>query len=230
MAGHYEVSAVRGGPDQLVGGSTQGVRYQLSRYARVVRDDSAGRDGPLSRRQLIRLVAMAKKTERRPPARPRPRPGRRALGMAASVGGLLLVPLLWSVLADATQTRPEPPLAAQATTMVFTVQTRDGDLRLAADDLWATCRRSTAAQNDDADLTRVRGSVYVGVIRPVLPPHDVMRLRGCVEDADINRVTALSVYAVKSAAWSRAHWVKARAGVPVRSSTVPVISGGTPTV
>jgi hypothetical protein len=169
MAGHYEVSAVRGGPDQLVGGSTQGVRYQLSRYARVVRDDSAGRDGPLSRRQLIRLVAMAKKTERRPPARPRPRPGRRALGMAASVGGLLLVPLLWSVLADATQTRPEPPLAAQATTMVFTVQTRDGDLRLAADDLWATCRRSTAAQNDDADLTRVRESVYVGVIRPCCP-------------------------------------------------------------
>ena len=40
----------------------------------------------------------------------------------------------------------------------------------------------------------------------------------------------LGVYAVKSAAWSRAHWVKARAGVPVRSSTVPVISGGTPTV
>jgi hypothetical protein len=75
--------------------------------------------------------------------------------------------------------------------MVFTVQTRDGDLRLAADELWARCRRSTAAQNDDADLTRVRGSVYVGVIRPALPPYDVMRLRGCVEDADINRVTAV---------------------------------------
>jgi pyruvate,water dikinase len=58
------MSAVRGGPDQLVGDSTQGVRYQLSRYARVVRGDAAGHDGPLCRRQLIRLVTMAKKTER----------------------------------------------------------------------------------------------------------------------------------------------------------------------
>jgi hypothetical protein len=56
----------------------------------------------------------------------------------------------------------------------------------------ATCgRRATAAQNDDADLNRVRGSVYVGVIRPALLPHDVMRLRGCIEDADTNRVTSV---------------------------------------
>ncbi|MFG3023943.1 hypothetical protein ACGFZQ_36400 [Streptomyces sp. NPDC048254] len=81
--------------------------------------------------------------------------------------------------------------AAEATTTVFTAQTRDGDLRLAADDLWATRRRSTAAHNDDAGLTRVRGGVYVGVLRPALPPHDVMRPRGCVERADTDRVTAV---------------------------------------
>jgi hypothetical protein len=29
------------------------------------------------------------------------------------------------------------------------------------------------------------------VIRPALPPHDVMCLRGCVEDAGTNRVSAV---------------------------------------
>lgn len=125
------------------------------------------------------------------PALPSARPGRRALNAVVTVVGLLIVPLLWSALADATQTRPEPASSAEGTTMVFTVQTLDGDIALAADNLWATCRRSTAAHNNDADLTRVRDGVYVGVIRPALTPHDVMRLRGCIEDANTNRVSAV---------------------------------------
>lgn len=32
--------------------------------------------------------------------------------------------------------------------------------------------------------------VCVGVIRPALSPHDVMRLRGCLTDATANRATA----------------------------------------
>lgn len=60
------VSAVRGGPDQLADGSTQGVRYQLTRFARLVRTESTEPPGArlLSRRHLTRLVALAKKTER----------------------------------------------------------------------------------------------------------------------------------------------------------------------
>ncbi|MGW1886905.1 PEP/pyruvate-binding domain-containing protein [Streptomyces sp. NPDC001970] len=60
------VSAVRGGPDQLVDGSTQGVRYQLTRRARLVRTDPAEPRGNrlLSRRQTTWLVALARKTER----------------------------------------------------------------------------------------------------------------------------------------------------------------------
>ncbi|MFD7406002.1 hypothetical protein ACFV7R_25725 [Streptomyces sp. NPDC059866] len=44
-----------------------------------------------------------------PSAIPRTRPGRLAFAVAGAAGGLLLVPLLWSALADATQPRPEPP-------------------------------------------------------------------------------------------------------------------------
>ncbi|MGP4047710.1 PEP/pyruvate-binding domain-containing protein [Streptomyces sp. 2A115] len=60
------VSAVRGGPDQLVDGSTQGVRYQLTRMARLVRTEPAEFRGErlLSHRQRVRLVQLAKQTER----------------------------------------------------------------------------------------------------------------------------------------------------------------------
>ncbi|MDX3382403.1 PEP/pyruvate-binding domain-containing protein [Streptomyces niveiscabiei] len=57
------VSAVRGGPDQLVDGSTQGVRYQLTRMARLVRTEPPG-ERILTHRQRARLVQLAKKTEK----------------------------------------------------------------------------------------------------------------------------------------------------------------------
>lgn len=59
--------------------------------------------------------------------------------------------------------------AAESTTTVFTVQTRDGDLRLAADDLWATRRRSTAAQNEDAGPSRVAEASTSVFLRPPCP-------------------------------------------------------------
>ncbi|WP_052425026.1 PEP/pyruvate-binding domain-containing protein [Streptomyces fulvoviolaceus] len=60
------VSVVGGGPDQLVDGSTQGVRYQLTRFARLVRTEPAEPPGQrlLTHRRITRLVALAKKTER----------------------------------------------------------------------------------------------------------------------------------------------------------------------
>jgi hypothetical protein len=37
----------------------------------------------------------------------------------------------------------------------------------------------------------MRDGIYAGVIHPALPPHDVMRLRGCIEDANTNRTSAV---------------------------------------
>ncbi|MFF4357576.1 hypothetical protein [Streptomyces sp. NPDC001604] len=62
---------------------------------------------------------------------------------------------------------------------------------LAAQDLWESCRRSTAARNGNATLHRMNDGVCTGVIRPALPPHDVMRLRGCLQDANTNRTSAV---------------------------------------
>lgn len=33
--------------------------------------------------------------------------------------------------------------------------------------------------------------VYTGVIRPALPSHDVTRLRGCLQEANTNRTSAV---------------------------------------
>jgi pyruvate,water dikinase len=60
------VSAVRGGPDQLVDGSTQGVRYQLTSMGRLVGTEPAEsrHSRILGRRQLTRLVRLARRTHR----------------------------------------------------------------------------------------------------------------------------------------------------------------------
>jgi rifampicin phosphotransferase len=60
------VGAVRGGPDRLVGGTTQGVRYQLTRHGRLVHAEppEPRRSRVLSRRRLIRLARLARQTDR----------------------------------------------------------------------------------------------------------------------------------------------------------------------
>ncbi|WP_432043672.1 hypothetical protein [Streptomyces cadmiisoli] len=93
--------------------------------------------------------------------------------------------------------------------MVFKIATR-GDQsaearNLAAQDLWQTCRRSTAVRIDNAGLTRVNEDVYAGIINPALGPHDTMRLRGCIEDATTNRASAL-VIGQGNAGPTRQHW------------------------
>lgn len=176
----------------------------LSGIAMVIQKVAGATARPGADRRLAgRLAALTAPPTGAPtpledqPAVPPARTGRKVLAAAVAVGGLLLVPLLWSALADATQTRPEKAPASASTTMVFRVETR-GDqsataVQLAAQDLWETCRRSTAAQNDNATLNHMRDGVYSGVVRPALPPHDVMRLRGCIEDAGTNRTSAVVV-------------------------------------
>ncbi|WP_329364107.1 PEP-utilizing enzyme [Streptomyces sp. NBC_00669] len=63
---HILVSAVTGGPDRLVDGSTQGVRYQLTRRGRLLHTEPAAPHGtgPLGRRRLAQLVRLARRTEK----------------------------------------------------------------------------------------------------------------------------------------------------------------------
>ncbi|MFG3259436.1 hypothetical protein [Streptomyces sp. NPDC048172] len=119
------------------------------------------------------------------------------------VGGVLAVALVimllsagYDRLADATQTREEArPARTAATTVVFRVDVRRARpggtaARLAAQGLWERCRSSTSAHLEHAPLSRLERDVYVGVVRPGLSPHNLMRLRGCLTDVHQDRATA----------------------------------------
>ena len=174
----------------------------LSGLALVIQKVAGATARPGAERRLAgRLAALSAppvagpaRIEDQPPVPPA-RTGRKVLTAVTAVVAAALVPLLWSALADATQTRAGKAPASAGTTMVFRVQTH-GDqsaqaVRLAAQDLWETCRRSTSVDNGNAALHHMRDGVYAGVVRPALPEHDVMRLRGCIEDASTNRTSAV---------------------------------------
>lgn len=95
---------------------------------------------------------------------PRP-PGTQSTHRDGGRSESALTLVLWSALADATQTRPERTPAASNTTLVFEVAThgeQDSEVvQLAASDLWETCRRSTAARNDKAGLQRMGDRLFM---------------------------------------------------------------------
>ncbi|QIB47259.1 hypothetical protein [Streptomyces aureoverticillatus] len=125
---------------------------------------------------------------------PRPRTVRAVVVTAVVAACGLLLALLVDTLSDATQTRPGQSRGSAATTVVYQVELRGTDSAdaraLAARELWDRCRRSTAALNVQAPLTRLGEDVWAGVIRPALSEHDVMRLSGCLVDTTAQRTRA----------------------------------------
>jgi hypothetical protein len=103
-------------------------------------------------------------------------------------------------LADLTQTREEEANESEATSVVVRVDLRGTDLSaarrsLAAQQIWETCRGSTSAPLRHATLGDLGDGMFAGVVRPALTEHDLMRLRGCLEDATLERAH-LTVVAV----------------------------------
>ncbi|MGP4112146.1 hypothetical protein ACTWP5_14670 [Streptomyces sp. 4N509B] len=125
-----------------------------------------------------------------PPARPL-----RAVGRVVSVlATAVLVALAVDLISDATQTRRQQPPASAATTVVFRVELRGvpndrAAVTRAAQELWEHCHRSTSVLRTGT-LGRLEGNVFSGVLRPPLPEHDLLRLRGCLRDTTANRALA----------------------------------------
>ncbi|GAA2139855.1 hypothetical protein [Streptomyces synnematoformans] len=171
----------------------------LSAAAWAVQKVAAATVRPADHRTAARLaglaappggMARAEPLESRPAVRRPPRIRTlvvAVLALAALVFGL-------GRLADATQTRPGKSPDAAATAVVFEVTVRGTDDaaagRMAARDLWESCRRSTRVPARHAVLSRLEGAVWVGSVRPALGDHDRMRLRGCLDDALAQRATA----------------------------------------
>ncbi|WP_155055324.1 hypothetical protein [Streptomyces blattellae] len=108
------------------------------------------------------------------------------------VVGIALLAALVVGLAEVTQTRAEPDNASRATSVLFQVDTRDASMTaerrsLAAQQLWERCRDSTSVPLHHATLGDLGDGLFAGAVRPALSEHDRMRLRGCLEDATLDR-------------------------------------------
>ncbi|WP_416967276.1 hypothetical protein [Streptomyces sp. 4F14] len=120
-------------------------------------------------------------------------------GAVTAVGGLLLGALVVG-LADLTQTRDEKADQNEATSVLMRVDTRGTTMTaqrraLAARQVWEGCRDSTSVPLDHATLGSLGDDLFAGVVRPALSEHDRMRLRGCLEDAALDR-THLTVLGI----------------------------------
>ncbi|NEB01516.1 hypothetical protein [Streptomyces sp. SID13726] len=117
---------------------------------------------------------------------------------AVGVVGVALLGGLVAGLADLTQTRDEDANDSAATSVVVQVDMRGPDTTaqrrsLAAQQVWERCRDSTSVPLRHATLGDLGDGLYAGVVRPALTSHDRMRLRGCLEDATLERAHLMVV-------------------------------------
>ncbi|MFJ9377532.1 hypothetical protein [Streptomyces sp. NPDC101455] len=171
----------------------------LSGLAWVVQRIASATGRPAERRLAGRLAAL---TAPEPGAvvgelEDRPALGRRSKGRVARtavvgvVGAALLAALVVG-LADLTQTREQSASGSEATSVLVQVDVRGGDMTaerqaLAAQQVWERCRDSTSVPLNHATLGSLGDGMFAGVVRPALAEHDRMRLRGCLEDAALDR-------------------------------------------
>lgn len=173
----------------------------LSGIAWVVQKVASATARPAERRLAGRLAVLTAPDpaapgdlEDLPPVGAPPSPRRAARLTAVGVVGAALLAALVVGLADLTQTRAEEADESAATSVVVQVDLRDKSMdearrSLAARQVWERCRDSTSVPLNHASLGDLGDGLYAGVVRPALTDHDRRRLRGCLEDATLERVS-----------------------------------------
>jgi hypothetical protein len=116
------------------------------------------------------------------------------LKKGAAVFALALsVYLSIDVLADLTQNRPDAPTLHRSTRLVMTVNTSDSDFYspvVAARGLWNHCR-GTINQSHRVPGRLIAGAELVTlVVEPAIGENAQKRLVGCLQDANIDHVSA----------------------------------------
>ncbi|MEV5526410.1 hypothetical protein [Streptomyces prunicolor] len=170
----------------------------LSGLAWVVQRIAAATGRPAERRLAGRLAVLAApgpgvvgELEDRPALGLRTK-GRAARVAVVGVVGAALLAALVVGLADLTQTREQSVSGSEATSVLVQVDVRGADMTaerqaLAAQQVWERCRDSTSVPLNHATLGSLGDGMFAGVVRPALAEHDRMRLRGCLEDAALDR-------------------------------------------
>ncbi|MFJ2885851.1 hypothetical protein ACIO53_07420 [Streptomyces sp. NPDC087305] len=171
----------------------------LSGLAWVVQRVAAATGRPAERRLAGRLAVLGapeqgvvlRELEDRPALARRTKSRVARTAVVGVVGAALLAALVVG-LADLTQTREQSASGSEATSVLVQVDVRGGDMTaerqaLAAQQVWERCRDSTSVPLNHATLGSLGDGMFAGVVRPALAEHDRMRLRGCLEDAALDR-------------------------------------------
>ncbi|TDD67031.1 hypothetical protein [Actinomadura rubrisoli] len=123
------------------------------------------------------------------PPRPNPKAWLRAATLVLAAA--LVTALVVDELAERTQDRADRPVAAPASTLVIEADTRGSTGAATADPLvtrlWEYCRGSTRPYVEGGGAVPLGGGRYALVVRPALGEHALRRMRGCLEDATIDR-------------------------------------------
>ena len=94
-------------------------------------------------------------------------------------------------LREATQNRPDEVRPGSATELTLQVRTRGGyPAVLGAQGLWGMCQQTVSSNRLRAPVTEVGPGRFTVVVEPALGTHAGRRLRGCLEDATVPRVSA----------------------------------------
>jgi hypothetical protein len=117
-------------------------------------------------------------------------PRKPALRIAGQLA--LAVVLLASVfaLAGATQNRPDEIHAGTSSIVSLDVYTNGVDQESAVESLWQTCAGTTPSQLAEDSLRVSEGTAVSLELSPALGPYGERRLRGCLEDATLDKVQA----------------------------------------
>ncbi len=109
---------------------------------------------------------------------------RLAVVLAIAAAGAIAIDLL----ADATQTRPDPDRPGSRTEVVFRVRVQGGrPPRAAAEGLWGACHGAVERAVVEDLVDAGRGTFRV-VVQPALGRHARDRMTGCLEDLTIDNV------------------------------------------
>lgn len=103
------------------------------------------------------------------------------------VGALTWVGI--DLLADLTQTRPEPARRGSSTGVTFSVRTRDDrPAPVAAQTLWGACQFMVRRHVAEPGIVPLGGDRFYVELRPEIGAAARQRLHGCLEDGTIDIV------------------------------------------
>lgn len=119
-------------------------------------------------------------------------PARTPALVLAGLATCVAVAMVIDVLADAIQTRPDETIAEASTLVEIELQGSEADRHTArrATELWGTCSHTLGATATRAEI-ELLGTARVAVRVPAhIGVHAEQRMRGCLQDAVVDRVQA----------------------------------------